>query len=114
MKKMKTAIKSGKSIWMDNTHPDRKSREDYIKTAKANGLMVTVYMMDVPELLSKHLNHMRVMKSGGQVEKIPEVAYRVYNKRYQAPNLDEGIDKIINVPFSFKGNSKYFMYHYTF
>ena len=114
LKKVNIAIKSGKSVWIDNTHPDRKSREDYIKIAKKNDLHVTVYMMDVPELLSKHLNHMRVMKSSGKVDKIPEVAYRVYNKRYQAPNLDEGIDKIISVPFSYKGKNEYFMYHYTF
>jgi bifunctional polynucleotide phosphatase/kinase len=114
LKKMKIAIKDGKSIWIDNTHPDRKSRADYIKLAKEHNMIVTVYMMDVPELLSKHLNHMRVMKSNGKIEKIPEVAYRVYNKRYQAPNLDEGIDRIISIPFSFKGNGDYFMYHYTF
>ncbi len=78
---------------------------------------VIVYIMDIPENLSKHLNHMRVLKSKGKIEKIPEVAYRVYNKKYEKPDLNEGIDKIIEIPFSFKGNdedAKLFLYHYSF
>ena len=114
IKKTKEAIKKKKSIWIDNTHPDKKSRKEYIDLSKQAKMPITVYIMDVPEKLAKHMSHMRVMKTEGKVEKIPEVAYRVYNKKYEAPSLNEGIDKIVKVPFSFKGDDKYFLYHYSF
>lgn len=117
IKKTKDAIKNNKSLIIDNTNPDAKSRQEYINLGKHANMYISVYVMDIPENLSKHLNHMRVMKSEGKIKKIPEVAYRVYNKKYDAPNLDEGIDKIINVPFIFKGDNndiKLFGYHYSF
>ena len=107
----------GQGIIVDNTNPDKNSRKEYIDMANKAKMKVVVYLMDIPENLSKHLNHMRVMKTQGKMEKIPEVAYRVYNKKYEEPSLEEGINKIINVPFSFTGNkenSKLFLYHYSF
>ena len=117
LKKTKEAIEKGKSIIVDNTNPDKKSRKEYIELARQAKMSISVYLMDMPENLSKHLNHMRVMKTHGKTQKIPEVAYRVYNKKYETPSLGEGIDKIVNIPFSFNGNSddeKLFLYHYSF
>jgi len=117
VKKTEEAIKMGQGIIVDNTNPDKNSRKEYIDMANKAKMKVVVYLMDIPENLSKHLNHMRVMKTQGKIEKIPEVAYRVYNKKYEEPSLEEGINKIINVPFSFTGNkenSKLFLYHYSF
>ncbi len=115
LKKTKDSIKKGLNLIIDNTHSDKKSRKEYIDLAKKANMSVIVYIMDIPENLSKHLNHMRVMQSHGKIEKIPEVAYRVYNKKYEVPTLNEGIDKIVDVPFMYKGNdTKYFLYHYSF
>lgn len=116
LKKVNDGIKHGKSIWIDNTNPDKKSRKNYIDLAKKAKMDVTVYVMDIPENLSKHLNHMRVMKSKGKIDKISEVVYRVYNKKYEEPMEEEGIDKIIKIPFSYNDvdDYKYFMYHYSF
>lgn len=114
LKKTTEAIKEGKSVWIDGTHPDRKSRKTYIDIAKKFNLPVSVYILDIPEALSKHLNNVRVMK--GEASKIPDVVYHVYNKKYEEPTLAEGIDKIVKIPFMFRGNSddkKYFMYHYN-
>lgn len=110
MRIAKKAVADGKSVWIDNTNPDKKSRKEYIDLAKQMKMSVTVYLMDIPENLSKHMSHMRVMK--GEGNKIAEVVYRVYNKRYEIPTLDEGIDKIIKIPYVYKG-SKYFKYHYS-
>ena len=114
MKLAKDAIKKGKNLWIDNTHSGKASRKVYLDLAEKAKMPVTLYIMDIPENLAKHMSHMRVMKSQGKIEKIPEVAYRVYNKKYEEPGLDEGIDKIIKVPFSFEGDNKYFFYHYSF
>lgn len=113
IKMIKESIKNGQSMVIDNTNPDKKSRQTYIELAKDNGMKVVVYKMDISEALSKHLNHMRVMTD--HIDKVPEVAYRVYNKKYEEPSIDEGIDEIINVPFIYKGiNHKYFNYFYSF
>jgi bifunctional polynucleotide phosphatase/kinase len=116
IKLAKDGIKDGKSLLIDNTNSDKKSRKKYIDLAKANDMYVSIYKMDISENLSKHLEQMRVMKSEGKIKKIPIVAYRMYNKKYEAPNISEGINKIINIPFVFKGNSndiKLFRYHYN-
>lgn len=107
------AIKDGKNLWIDNTNPDKKSRKVYLDLAKKAGIPIHVYLLDMPEKLSKHLNHMRVMK--GEAEKIPEVVYRVYAKRYEEPDVkEEGIEKVVRIPFGYKnGEKKYFMYHYN-
>jgi bifunctional polynucleotide phosphatase/kinase len=117
MKKIKNAIKNNKNILIDNTHPDKNSRKEYIQFAKNNNLFVKVYIMDVSENLAKHLNHMRLMKGGNKKKFVPEIAYRIYNKKYEKPIFDEGIDEIIEIPFMYindKNNDKYFLYHYTF
>ena len=119
LNKAKDAIKGGKSLIIDNTNPDKNARKDYIKIAREMGqdVYISVYLMDVPEILCKHLNNYRVEKSKGKIKRIPIIAYRVYNKKYQEPSLDEGIDQIIKIPFSFDGKTKedvkMFLYHYT-
>lgn len=110
---VRSAIKDKKSLWIDNTNFDKKSRKQYIDLAKKANMPVYIYILDIPEKLSKHLNHMRVMK--GEAEKIPEVVYRVYNKRYEEPDVkEEGIEKVVRIPFGYKsGDKKYFLYHYN-
>jgi len=114
----KDAIQKGQSLIIDNTNPSQQIRKEYIELAQKYGseIYISVYMMDIPEILSKHLNQFRVQKSQGQIAKIPEIAYRIYNKKYQEPTLHEGIDQIIKIPFSFNSNKndiKMFLYHYN-
>lgn len=115
LKMMKDAIKDGKSVIIDNTNPSKKSRGEYIKDGKnANkDIYVRVLIMDIPEKLSKHLNYYRTQTKRDKL--IPQVAYNMYNKLYEEPSLDEGIDKVEKIPFVFKGNNrnkKIFMYSY--
>lgn len=111
----KTTLENGGSLLVDNTLPDRKSRKEYIDMAKQYGknVYITIYNIDMPEKLSKHLNYYRVQSSTGKEKLIPEIAYRIYNKKYEEPKEDEGINKIINIPFVYKNkNNKMFLYKY--
>lgn len=108
----KAAIKDGKSIIVDNTHPSKETRKEYIDMKKlGKDINVSVYVMDVPERLAKHMNRYRVQTQ--KKELIPEVVYRVFNKKYEEPRKNEGIDKIEHIPFSYRGkHNKEFLYHY--
>ena len=119
LKLAKTHLLDGDSILVDNTNPDRKSRADYIKLAKDinKDVYVTVYLVDIPEILSKHMDHFRVQKSQGELRILPNVVYHVYNKKYEKPIKGEGIDNIVKIPFSFEGtkdDEKIFLHHYSF
>lgn len=117
LKLAETSLKEGKSVLIDNTNPDKKSRLDYIKLGKKYGSNITVYVVDIPEHLSKHMNHMRVQKTKGDRKIVPIIAYRIYNKKYEEPVKEEGIDKIVKLDFLYQGKSKedneQFQYHYN-
>lgn len=113
------SLKQGKNVIIDSTNPDKKTRAEYIKIGKKYNTHIRVFIMDIPELLAKHLNNYRVQVSKGEVDRIPEVAYRIFNKKYEEPSKDEGIDEIEKVPFNFrimgdkeKDKEKMFLYHY--
>lgn len=111
------ALINKKSLLIDNTNPDKKSREEYIKMAKKynKNIYVTLYFLDFPEYLSKHLNNFRVQKSKGNIKNLSQIVFRIYNKKFEEPHLNEDINKIIKIPFIFQGNKddeKLFLYHY--
>ena len=73
--------------------------------AKKNGKKIVLVRINIPILLAQHLNKYRGLKGGNL---IPIVAYRVYQKYYQEPTIEEGFDKVYNiVP---KYDSKLFKY----
>ena len=52
--------------------------------------------------LSKHLNNVRHLYNNQN--KVPDMVYHIYKKKYQPPSLNEGFDEIINIPFIFDDN----------
>lgn len=49
--------------------------------------------------LSYHLNMYRQVQSNGVRRRVPEVAYRVYDKSFECPELSEGFDSIEEIEF---------------
>lgn len=37
--------------------------------------------------------------TNGENRRVPDVAYRVFNKSFENPSLDEGFAEVITVPF---------------
>ena len=97
IKKCKIALSNNESIVIDNTNPTIEIRKEFINLAKEFGYTITCYVMNVNKELAKHLNHFRHKKSNGKKKLVPEIAYNVYFKKYDTPNINEGIDNIINV-----------------
>ena len=88
-------MKDNENIVIDNTNPDKESREPFIELAKKYKYKIRCVVMKIPIEIAKHNMGYRTYK--GIAQYIPEIAYRIFNKKYQEPELDEGIDKIIEI-----------------
>eukprot|EP01121_Diplochlamys_sp_Union-15-3_P010579 TRINITY_DN2980_c0_g1_i4.p1 TRINITY_DN2980_c0_g1~~TRINITY_DN2980_c0_g1_i4.p1 ORF type:complete len:313 (-),score=53.53 TRINITY_DN2980_c0_g1_i4:40-978(-) len=99
LKEAKLALSDGKSIVVDNTNPDLKSRKPYIDLAKEKGIPVRCFWYDTDMELTKHLNFYREKVTCPSVRRIPDVAYHTYNKKFVAPSEKEGFDKVTKISF---------------
>ena len=96
---IKQSLKKKLSIVVDNTNIDLKNREIYIKVAKENNIPIKCIHVNTSLNLCKHLNDMRLEISQGKINKVPDIAYNVLNKKYSKPELKEGLSKIYTIPF---------------
>lgn len=96
---IKQSIKQKLSVVVDDTNVDVKNRSIYIELAKQNNLPITCINVMTDINMCKHLNDMRVEIGEGKVDKIPDIAYNVLNKKYVFPNLNEGFNNLYNIPF---------------
>lgn len=65
----------------------------------SSGYVVRCIIMDTPMELAFHMNMYRQSLSEGSIRRVPEVAYNIYKKKYEAPSLDEGFETIEKVQF---------------
>lgn len=72
------SLATGKSVVIDNTNPDPATRKAYVDIAKRLSVPVRCFLVTTPRPLAEHLNMFRVVRSGGEVGKIPDIAYNVY------------------------------------
>lgn len=96
------AVQSGQSVIIDNTNPSVAARREWIDIAAAFMMHVRIIHLTTPAALAKHNNVWRsaVLRESGR---IPEVAYRVYAKKFEMPSLDEcdGVHaSVMSVPFA--------------
>ena len=54
--------------------------------------------------LAKHLNNVRHIVSDGAIPKIPTIVYRVFNRYFVKPTLQEGFDVIEELDFHYDSN----------
>lgn len=128
IKQLKISLDEGKSVIIDNTNPSRDKRKKFIdvikmkkilrkkrdfkKESKYMDIPIRIFYFDCSLLLNYHLNNYRVQSDKLIYKKkstiIPQIAYRVFNKNYDEPKMDEGFTQIVNVPFipDFKNDKK--------
>ena len=56
--------------------------------------------MTTDAALAHHLNFVRQNLTSGDVRRIPDVAYAVYNKNAEAPQTSEGFAEVRDVAFA--------------
>ncbi len=98
VKKVMEEIKNVKSVILVGTYPEKEEREKIIQKIKEEKMEVNMYgiEMKTSKELIQHLNAYRVQSTENKRSKIPEVAYRVYYKKYQAMQLQEGYKYIFD------------------
>jgi bifunctional polynucleotide phosphatase/kinase len=87
-------------IVIDNTNPDIESRKIYIELAKKFGYTVFCLEFKISRDIAEHNSQYRMLKTfntDNPIKAIPSLVYNIYNKKYKAPDLNEGISKIITV-----------------
>jgi bifunctional polynucleotide phosphatase/kinase len=88
------SLRNGESCVIDNTNPKKIDREPYLQLANKYGAISKCIEIDISINTAQHLNNFRYHQSKFQIKKIPIVAYRIFYKYYQSPNIDEGFDDI--------------------
>lgn len=84
-----------KSVVIDNTNYDIKSREKYIQLANQFNYHIRCIIIDVSIDLAKHNAIYRFFKNEDIY--IPDIVYKKYKKNYVEPSLTEGINEIIKI-----------------
>lgn len=90
--RMNGAHAQGRCILYDATNTTRKSRKEIIKHAKWLGYEVEAHVFHVPIDVCKARNAARARH-------VPEPVIDRQFAQWQEPSLDEGIDRIVVVPF---------------
>lgn len=90
-------LKKKRSVIIDNTNPSILARENYIKIATEKDIKVRLIWLNISQDMAWHLNKMRTELTGKK--SVPLVAYHRYKKNLQPPDIEEGIDTIIELPF---------------
>lgn len=112
------AIQKNNNVIIDNTNPKLETRQYYIDLAHRQSYKIYCYFFDLPKILIKHLNQMRVQITHGLVKAIPMVGIHTYYKNLVKPTLSEGYNEIINItklhqPINnIDQFNRYYPYHY--
>lgn len=95
------AIEKKKSVVIDDTNRDPRSRNLWIAIAKDKNLPVRCFVMDVNKPLSMHLNTFRALT---KQKNVPLVAIHGFYKNYVVPTVKEGFVEVIKVQFQIDCN----------
>lgn len=86
------ALRAGRSVAVDNTHPRRDDRAPLIALGRALGARVVGYYVEADKAACLERNARREGKA-----RVPDVAIHVAASRLQPPSLDEGFDALFRV-----------------
>jgi len=102
-------LTEGLSVVVDNTNPSTDTRAEFIAIAQAKKVPVRCFVMQTTSDLVEHLNYVRVRETNGEVRRIPDVAYRSYNKNFSDPDKTEGFTEVRQVEFipDFRGDATF-------
>ena len=104
LKECEKLVEEGFNIIIDNTNYDINTRKKFIDIAIKYKMKIECLHFDCKEKYANHMNHYRCQESKGKYDLVPIITYRIYNKNYTAPSINEGFSKIIHIPFSIDSN----------
>ncbi len=119
LKKIEEALSNIKSVFIVGTYPKREIREMFLKKVKDISKEITTYGIQTKTSkdMMNHFNAFRVEISENKIMKIPEVAYRVYQKDKSDLSTSEGFHSICDyepcIHFDQKRTEEIFKYYYV-
>jgi bifunctional polynucleotide phosphatase/kinase len=67
--------------------------------AKSRGIPCRSFWLQTDPELSAHLNVLRSLKKVGGTPRVPTIAYRMFNSKFQEPSVHEGFSEVVVVKF---------------
>lgn len=101
-------LAEGKSVVIDNTNRDVKTREIWVTVAKEAKVPIRCVWFQTNLAVCKHNDAVRVLNKSLGADEIdrkflPRPAWTSFDTAFQAPKVEEGFQDIIEVPFKFRG-----------
>ena len=93
-----SSLQKKKSCVIDNTNPDPASRKKFIEEAKKNRVPIRCFLMNTTYEQAKHNNIFRELTDSTH-EKIGDMVFHIYKKKYVEPTTKEGFTEIVRVNF---------------
>src|SRR4051812_19559394 len=90
MRLVESALRSGRSVVVDNTNPRRADRAPLLDIARRLGARAVAILVEAPVAECLRRNAAREGKA-----RVPAVAIFVAAKKLQAPSRDEGFDEVL-------------------
>ena len=92
LKLAENIMKKGKNLTIDRTNYCKKMREEFISLANKYDYYVTVINIVNSFEFCKYMNHYRCYTTKSKL--IPNVVYNTMRKKYEKPEISEGINEI--------------------
>lgn len=90
------ALKSGRSVVVDNTHVDMEARKPFLDLAQRCGVPVRCFLMATSHDHARHNNVYRELTDPSHA-RIKEPLFNQYRARFVSPTLEEGFKEIVKV-----------------
>ncbi len=93
---VKSALEASTNLVIDATNATKTIRKKYIDLAKKANKDLSIIAVYIPYHKEEiaHMAHYRIERSKGTVPPLPEIALRIYQSKYQKPEVSEGFDAI--------------------
>lgn len=98
VKLLEEGLEKNQNVVIDNTNPDKKSRERFIEVAKKFSVDCRCFVMLTSVKQSKHNNRFREIIDKTHIP-VSEIIINSYKKNYEPPDISEGFVDIVNIPF---------------
>lgn len=102
-------LKAGKHVVIDNTSPDKESRQRYTEVARRFHVPVRCFQFMTSLDHAKHNNRFRDLMTMDRTKllKVNDMVFNMYKSKFAEPSLDEGFSDIVKVDFIPNFTDKY-------
>ena len=106
IRKARDALILKKNVIVDNTSPDKETRERYISLGNELCIPIRCFYFNTDISICEHLNLLRMNQTKGECRRVPQVGFNRYKSKFEMPSESEGFYEIITIDFTLKFDSK--------